>query len=597
MPQEYAIYDNLTIEENVVHFARLTQVPESQIKTRFIEMKELFELPDNNKLICNLSGGQRRRVSLACSLIHHPRLAILDEPTAGVDPILCQKIWDYLVWISKWHKTTVIITTHYIEEARKAQRIGFMRKGRLMIEDDPLKLMSEYGSKTLEDAFLQLCQLDSKRNTMRTAKDIITFKTMRSKSIVRITELHQFEKPCLKKPSNFKINCKIFMAILKTSIKITLRDPLSVLLQYIIPMLLMFLAYFGLGSTPFDIKVGFINQDQMNFPVNLDLGDNYLKSMNDRVIDKIKYGNISQAVNDARKGKIWGYFVIPEMFTLNSMNRFESNVSDEIIKGSKIIVQGDLSHKIVAMTIVRSMQNYHLSWAKNQLESHNISVNLIDPYISLSRPIYGNITLDDFSGYRKYLMPGFMLNCVLAISMAISSVAITSLKQSQTLERTRVCGVSTGQLLLTHGISRLIMNFILIVIIILMSDYFFEPNYPEMVYSTVFLLYLSVILGTVMGIIFATVLPDISAALNVISGVYIILLFTTGSLWPIQSIPTKFQSFCKYLPITGSAEAYRSVLFRGWSFDHPFIYPKLAYDILFTLICAGMSYYFFKKLK
>lgn len=597
MPQEYAIHDNLTTKENVVHFAKLNQVPESQIKHRLQEMRGWFDLPDDNELIRNLSGGERRRVSLVCSLIHYPRLVILDEPTAGVDPIVGQKIWHNLVWISKYQKTTVLITTHYIEEARKAHRIGFIRKGRLMTEDSPDQLMARFGKQTLEDTFLHLCRSDQRKDTIKTEEDIIAFKRMRSQSQHRIEELEVLEKPCLKRPSSVKIWAKIFITLVKTNIKVESRDLLSVTLQYIIPLLLMVLAYYGLGASPFDINVGYVNKDRTLQPFRTNPGQEYLNSIGDRVIRKIEYSNISQALSDTQKGKIWGFFVIPSSFSLNSRNRLYNNVSDEAINSSKILVYGDLSHKIVATSVIRSMQNYHLNWAKNQLRSRNISGNKIDPFIMITQPVYGNISLDDFSGYRKYLMPGFMLNCILAVSMAISSISLTALKRSQTLERSRVCGVTTAQLLLAHGLTRMVINFSLITIIVLSSKHFFEPDFPGTTDLAYLLLYLSVVLGTVLGITFAAVLPDVSAALNAISGVYIILLFTTGSLWPLDSVSKSIRPVLRCLPITGSAEAYRSALFRGWHLDHPAVCANVAYDAILTIFLGTVCFYFFSKIK
>uniref|UniRef100_A0A336LJ08 CSON007168 protein n=1 Tax=Culicoides sonorensis TaxID=179676 RepID=A0A336LJ08_CULSO len=102
------------------------------------------------------NGGQQRRVSFAVALMHDPELLILDEPTVGVDPLLRQSIWNHLVHITKTGQKTVIITTHYIEEARQAHTIGLMRSGRLLAEESPQVLLSMYRCQNLEDVFLKL---------------------------------------------------------------------------------------------------------------------------------------------------------------------------------------------------------------------------------------------------------------------------------------------------------------------------------------------------------------------------------------------------------------------------------------------------------
>ena len=105
----------------------------------------------------DFSGGQKRRVSLGVALVHSPDFLILDEPTVGVDPLLRVKIWQYLTNLSKNENKTVLVTTHFVEEAKQADTIGFMRSGRLLAEDKPVELMQIHGTISLEDVFINLC--------------------------------------------------------------------------------------------------------------------------------------------------------------------------------------------------------------------------------------------------------------------------------------------------------------------------------------------------------------------------------------------------------------------------------------------------------
>jgi len=118
-------------------------------------------LPDGNLLVTQLSGGTQRRLSIAVALINNPRLVILDEPTVGIDALLRNKIWEYLVKNCK-EGMTVVIVTHYIEEAANADRVGLMRNGRLLAEDNPRNLIQNYCGNSLEDVFLKLCLLEDK---------------------------------------------------------------------------------------------------------------------------------------------------------------------------------------------------------------------------------------------------------------------------------------------------------------------------------------------------------------------------------------------------------------------------------------------------
>jgi ABC-type multidrug transport system ATPase subunit len=114
-------------------------------------------------------------MSLAAALIHEPELLILDEPTVGVDPVLRQIIWDYLVDITKFGRATVIITTHYIDETRQAHMVGIMRGGKFLAEQSPDELLRKYNADSLEDVFLKLSVLQNmgKRRRSSIAKEVI----------------------------------------------------------------------------------------------------------------------------------------------------------------------------------------------------------------------------------------------------------------------------------------------------------------------------------------------------------------------------------------------------------------------------------------
>ncbi|MGZ4853531.1 MAG: ABC transporter ATP-binding protein, partial [Halobacteriota archaeon] len=156
MPQELALYTNISVHENVAFYGAVFSLTKDQIETRERELLRLINLEDQrNTIVENLSGGTQRRVSLACALLHEPPLLFLDEPTVGVDPQLRESFWHYFEGL-KEGGTTVLITTHYMDEARRCDRVGFVHRGKLIAEGLPRALLDLTHTDSLDDAFLAL---------------------------------------------------------------------------------------------------------------------------------------------------------------------------------------------------------------------------------------------------------------------------------------------------------------------------------------------------------------------------------------------------------------------------------------------------------
>lgn len=159
-PQELALYNDLSIEQNLLFFGEMQGIPRAVILLRTAELRSFLDLPEGHRPVKFMSGGQRRRVSLAIALLNEPKLLLLDEPTVGVDPELRARIWSRLEELAA-KGTTILITTHYINEAERSNRVGLMRNGVLLAEDDPKKLIQEHECSNLEDVFLKLCMREA----------------------------------------------------------------------------------------------------------------------------------------------------------------------------------------------------------------------------------------------------------------------------------------------------------------------------------------------------------------------------------------------------------------------------------------------------
>ncbi|MCX8043826.1 MAG: ABC transporter ATP-binding protein [Desulfobacterota bacterium] len=144
MSQSFGLYQDLTVEENLRFYARLYIADRKTCMENIEKAIELVQLDQYRKtLAANLSGGWRQRLALACAIVHEPQIIFLDEPTAGIDPVSRRVLWDFLYELSH-AGTTLFVTTHYMEEAERCNRIGFIWQGNLVACSTPEGVKSSY---------------------------------------------------------------------------------------------------------------------------------------------------------------------------------------------------------------------------------------------------------------------------------------------------------------------------------------------------------------------------------------------------------------------------------------------------------------------
>ena len=154
MPQAESLYKELTLDENLAFFARIYGLWGKNLSQRIDKALELVGLSARRKdLIEELSGGMRRRASLACALLPEPKILVLDEPTVGVDPELRIQFWEHFERLAK-EGISILVSTHHLDEAWRCQRLGLLREGELLKEGSPDQLSREANAKSLEETFL-----------------------------------------------------------------------------------------------------------------------------------------------------------------------------------------------------------------------------------------------------------------------------------------------------------------------------------------------------------------------------------------------------------------------------------------------------------
>ncbi len=156
MTQEISVYPDLSVQENLRYFAAMFGVPRREVGGQIVEILEAVDMaPQTSQLVGKLSGGQKQRVSLAIALIGHPKLMVLDEPTVGLDPLLREQLWSLFRRLASGG-TTLIISSHVMDEAERCDDLLLLRDARLLAHGSPKDLREKTHTKSVEDSFLHL---------------------------------------------------------------------------------------------------------------------------------------------------------------------------------------------------------------------------------------------------------------------------------------------------------------------------------------------------------------------------------------------------------------------------------------------------------
>jgi ABC-2 type transport system ATP-binding protein len=161
MSQKFSLYEDLTVLENLRFYSDIYSLSSKESKERIKEIIEMAGLNEKRgTLTAHLSGGWKQRLALGCALIHKPKILILDEPTAGVDPVSRRLFWQMIHELSR-QGITILVTTHYMDEAESCDEIAFIFKGRILEKGTPKELIKKHKAGNLEDVFINYVEQET----------------------------------------------------------------------------------------------------------------------------------------------------------------------------------------------------------------------------------------------------------------------------------------------------------------------------------------------------------------------------------------------------------------------------------------------------
>lgn len=628
MPQEIALFGEFSIRETLIYFGWIANMPTNEVEERIDFLIQLLQLPNPTRQVKNLSGGQQRRTSLAAALIHDPELLILDEPTVGVDPVLRQSIWDHLVDITKGGRTTVIITTHYIDETKQADIIGLMRGGRFLAEESPTELIRRYQGESLEDVFLKLSVLQNlgKRRRSSILADVVERVelpaipnpaavdleeaeigeisgefgdnvSMSSKGRVVVTPelinpieaMPPEEKPRRSMEMYMPMKWHHMKALIWKNFLSLFRNFGALAFLLGLPVSQMIFFCVAIGHYPVGLPIAVVNyevnstdtlcdynknvcpQDPNTYEWNLTrFSCEYLDFLSKRQSNLISYPTKEIAINEAQHGKARVVLVFHSNFSESLQLRITDprHSNKWTVQNSDIETHMDDTDKQVEWMLSRDIQLAFMEATEHLAKVCDLPPRIMSIPVTFNKPIYGlevpNLT--DFAG------PGVILTIVFFLAVALTSGSMLAERNEGILERSLVSGITGTEILFSHVLVQMLIMMLQSGMVLLLGFLVFGLTIKGPVGWVICLTLMTGLCGMTFGFVVSTICDTDRTATYLALGSFLPMVMLCGIIWPIEGMHVILQWISYFLPLTLSTEGLRSMLQRGWGVESPTVY-------------------------
>ncbi|KAF7487791.1 ABC transporter G family member 20 [Sarcoptes scabiei] len=636
MPQDNVLYNDFNAIEMLTYFGSLYQIEAMRLKLQINRLMKLLELDQNKhseKLISQLSGGQKRRVSLAIALLHEPKLLILDEPTVGVDPLLREVIWNHLKSLVSSRRNTVILTTHYIEESRNAHMIGFLRHGKLLIQAQPQWLLQHCRVRTMEEVFLQLCRdndswtrkistdqsdfglsdrlsaelvrstttmliantsnlfrnfVDSKTPRQSSKrKDLIKEKMLLTKA--KLIEANNSEpasklsnRPIKIEPLNKNnVHCSsakhlICRSHLSTLIQKNLRQiyrNLSLLAFFILlPAIEMALIMLCIGRDITLVPIAVFNEERPDE----DLSKVFLESFPTDSVALHQFDSYEEALDAVKQSKAAALLKFGKHFSSALRARFFSlNIDETNVDDSEIVSIWNDSPVFVQLDM------------SNQLIGLQIQRQLLNAFIDFAQKLAHSLGLSNNTfkppitfgppvyGIQKsaivetFIAPGALIMIAFFATTIVTCHLLIHEIRQGLIERVLIAGVTCAEFLSSYIVIQSAILIIQLCLVFFTAFHIFEMPCLGSLPLSLSLICLQGWCGLMFGLMLSATCPDEIYATTLAIGTFFPSVIIGGIFWPIQSMPIFLQYLSQCLPSTQSISALRSILLRDWNLKHP----------------------------
>ena len=542
MSQAFSLYNELSVRQNLVLHAQLFHVPEAEVDGRVEEMVQRFGLQQVlDKLPDAMPLGMRQRLSLAVAMVHKPELLILDEPTSGVDPVARDNFWRLLAELSRRDKVTIFISTHFMNEAERCDRMSMMHAGKVLDSDAPAKLVEKRGAATLEEAFIGYL-IEAAGGPEASAP---TPEAQQPSSSAHETSEHRA----------FSLQ-RLFSYSWREALELQ-RDPVRATLALAGSLILMFVMGFGITMDVEDLRYAVLDRDQSSISQNyaLELSGSRYFIEQPPIID---YQDLDQRM---RSGDIALAVEIPANFGRNLLRGRPVEIA--------AWVDGSMPQR--AETIQGYVQSMHNQWLTERARQQGIDSRSL---ASIQSRYRYNPDVERL----KAMVPAVIPLLLLMLPAMLTALAVVREKELGSIINLYVTPITRTEFLLGKQLPYVALAMLNFLCLSLLAVTVFgvpvSGSYPTLLLATAIFCFIS----TGMGLLASTLTSSQIAAMFIaMVGTIVPASQLAGMINPVSSLEGMGRMVGEVYPATHMFSISRGVFSKGLGLGdlHDSLWPLL----------------------
>ncbi|EML6556616.1 ribosome-associated ATPase/putative transporter RbbA [Klebsiella michiganensis] len=504
MSQAFSLYSELTVRQNLELHARLFHIPDAEIPGRIAEMSQRFMLEEvEDTLPASLPLGIRQRLSLAVAVIHRPEMLILDEPTSGVDPVARDMFWQLMVDLARQDRVTIFISTHFMNEAERCDRISLMHAGKVLASDTPQALVEQRGSASLEEAFIAWLQ---------EAADAAQPPDAQAAPVPAME--HKAESVAPRQAFSLQ---RLFSYSRREALELR-RDPVRSTLALLGTVILMFIMGYGISMDVEDLRFAVLDRDQtissQGWSQNI-AGSRYF-------IEQPPLQSYSELDRRMRNGELAVAIEIPP------------NFGRDIARGTPVQigvwVDGAMPNR--AETVRGYVQAMHLAWLQ-EMAGRQASPNRDTSLISIETRYRYNPDVKSLPA----IVPAVIPLLLMMIPAMLSALSVVREKELGSIINLYVTPTTRSEFLLGKQVPYIVLGMFNFFLLCALSVFVFGVPHKGSFLTLTLAALLYVIIATGLGLLISTFMKSQIAA---IFGTAIITLIPatqfSGMIDPVASL-------------------------------------------------------------